>query len=575
VCANQLLNGTPRSAYLDVMLTELRIRDFAVVDELVIHLGPGLNALTGETGAGKSIIVGALSLLLGERASADVIRSGAQRAVVEGVFDIAGNAPLEAVLADHGIEPEDGLLILRREIAVGGRGRVWVNGTAATVSLLNELGSQLVDLHGQHEHQSLLQPRRQRQLLDGYAEATHHAERVRSEHQRLKLARARLAELEERVRQTEQRADYLRFQLEEIDRARIRPGEEGELDAEARRLAHAGELSQLAAALNRELYAGEAAIAARLADVRRVLDQLTRIDASLLPWVATVQDAQYALEELGREMGEYDSAIEHDPPRLDQIRSRQELLLRLKRKFGPDLSDVLATADAARAELAALDSFALDQRDIEREIEGAGQALAEAAALLSRARRHGADRLAGAIAAVLPELGLRGAIFEVALQPLPEPGASGAEEVEFRIAVNAGFEPKPLARVASGGELSRIMLALKTEFARLDAIPSLVFDEIDAGIGGRVANQVGEKLQRVAADHQVFVVTHLPQIASRADVHLLVQKREARGMTATAVRTLAGDERVQELARLLGGDPESRISIEHARELLAAGATSR
>jgi DNA repair protein RecN (Recombination protein N) len=554
------------------MLTELRIRDFAVIDRLALQLAPGLNVLTGETGAGKSIIVGALSLLLGERASADLVRTGAARAEVEGVFDIVHNSAVLELLADLGMEPEDGLLILRREVSAGGRGRVWINGAAATVALLGEIGNELVDLHGQHEHQSLLRPRQQRSLLDAYADATDLSHDVRIQHERLRDARARLAQLDARVRETEQRADFLRFQLEEIDRAKVRPGEEEQLEQDARRLEHAGELAGLAATLHGELYAGEDAIAARLAEVRRVLEQIARIDATLQPWQEIVENALYNLEELGREMGGYAAAIEHDPARLDELRRRQELLFRLRRKYGPELADVVATAESARVELAALDSSSLDHVEIEREIERAGRALRQAAERLSEARRRGATALAAEVAGILPELGMAAARFTIELAPLAEISAAGAEDVEFRIAVNAGFEPRPLSRVASGGELSRVMLALKTALARLDGIPTLIFDEIDAGIGGRVARQVGEKLARVAEQHQVFVVTHLPQIASRADHHLLVQKSERDGMTATYVDVLTQETRVREVARLLGGDPESVVSLDHARELLGGAA---
>lgn len=550
------------------MLTELRIQDFAVIDRLALRLGPGLNTLTGETGAGKSIIVGALSLILGERASSDVVRTGADRAIVEAVFDITDMEDVQRLLNDHGIEPEEGLLIIRREIGAGGRGRVWVNGAASTVSLLSEMGANLVDLHGQHEHQSLLRSAQQRALLDAYADALDLARAVRGEHERLRSARGRLEDLESRVRTAEQRADFLRFQLDEIERAKVRAGEEAELETEANRLSHAGELAELAESLHVELYAGEQAVSARLADVRRTLDQLARIDASLHQWRETVESALFGLEEMGRVMGEYASSIEHDPARLDDLRRRQDLLFRLKRKYGPELEDVIRTAADARAELDALETSVLDREDLEREIADAQRALDAAAARLTAARRKGAKRLASAIAAVLPDLGMSGAQFRIELTPLSAAGAQGAEDIEFLIAVNTGFEPKPLSRVASGGEMSRIMLALKTELARLDGIPTLVFDEIDAGIGGRVANQVGEKLKRVAEAHQVFVITHLPQIASRADTHLLVLKAERGGIMATDVQPLHGGERVRELARLLGGDPESEVSMEHARELL-------
>lgn len=552
------------------MLTELRIRDFAVIDRLTLRLGAGLNALTGETGAGKSIIVGALSLLLGERASADVVRTGAARAEVEGVFDVEDNAAVRAALAGQGLEPEDGLLIIRREIAAGGRGRVWVNGVASTVGLLGELGVHLVDLHGQHEHQTLLQPRNQRDVLDAWSDARELAVAVQREHARLLAARAGLDALDARTRETEQRADYLRFQLQEIEGAQLRAGEEEELEGEVRRLSHAGELAGLAESLHDELYAREDCVTARVVEVRHTLDRLARIDDSLAEWKETVQNALFSLQELGREMGDYAAGVEQDPARLDALRNRLDLISRLKRKYGPEIDDVLALASQARRELDALDSAELDREALEREIGDARKALDAAARRLSKARGAGAKRLAAEIASVLPDLGMPGARFEVALTALAEPGPHGGEDVEFRIAVNAGFEPRPLSRVASGGELSRVMLALKTALAKLDNVPTLVFDEVDAGIGGRVANQVGEKLAAVAAHHQVFVITHLPQIASRARHHLLVQKLDRDGITATTVGQLEDDARVRELARLLGGDPESDVSREHARELLSS-----
>ncbi len=305
-----------------------------------------------------------------------------------------------------------------------------------------------------------------------------------------------------------------------------------------------------------------------LGDLRRVLDHLIRIDATQQEASELLEGAYYNLEELGRRMGEYSALVEHDPARLDEIRRRQDLIFRLKTKYGPELADVIETGRRAREELDVLDSGALDRRQLEKEAEAARGAVEELAARLSERRQEAASRLAEEVGRILPDLGLAGGRFEVALTELDEIGADGAEAVEFRIALNAGFEPRPLSRVASGGELSRVMLALKTILARLDAVPSLVFDEIDTGIGGQVGHRVGEKLREVADHHQVFVITHLAQIACRADHHLLVEKGESEGVTATRVMPLDMGRRVSELARMLGGDPESAASLEHARELL-------
>jgi len=556
------------------MLIELRIQNFAVIERLSAHLGPGLNVLTGETGAGKSIIVGALSLLLGERASSDVVRADAERAVVEGVFDIAGRAEIAAMLAEQGIDAEDGLLILRREVAAEGRNRAWVNGSPTTAGLLGELGRRLVDLHGQHEHQTLLRPEEQRQILDAYggAECQDLAARVREAHGRLQVARRSLAELERRRRETEQRAEFLRFQVEEIEKARLEPDEEERLEEEARRLEHAEDLALLAGRLHHGLYAGEDAVSTRLAELRRTLSRLIQIDGSQKDAEELLDSAFYSVEELGRRMGDYAAGVEHDPARLEEVRRRQDLIYRLKVKYGETLAEVIETGRRAREELDLLDRAGFEQKTLQTAVDAARAELDELAASLTARRREAAERLVGVVESILPELGLAGGRFEVALEPLPEIGADGTESVEFRIALNVGFEPRPLARIASGGELSRIMLALKTILARLDAVPTLVFDEIDAGIGGRVATQVGAKLRAVAEHHQVFAITHLPQIAARAHHHLLVEK-SADGAVATAqVRELDGEARVRELARMLGGDPESETSLEHARELLEGAA---
>ena len=553
------------------MLIELRILNFAVIESLSLRLEPGLNALTGETGAGKSIIVGALSLLLGERASADVVRTGAERASVEGVFDVGAQPAVAAALAEQGIEAEDGLLILRREVAAEGRNRAWVNGAATTAGLVGALGSRLVDLHGQHEHQALLRVDAQRDILDAYAGHVDAVEELRAAFDTLRHARAELADLESRRREVEQRADFLRFQLQEIEAAEVDPDEESRLEEESRRLEHSEDLARLSDTLHQGLYEEERSVSVVLDELRRELDALIRIDPSQEAAREMLESAYYNIEELGRRMGEYASGIEHDPARLDAIQRRQDLLYRLKNKYGPELSDVLDLAARAREELALLDGAGFERKALEKSAAEAQQAVEHAAATVSGGRREAAGRLAEEVMAVLPALGLKGGRFTVELEPLPEPGPHGAEAVEFLVAVNTGFEPKPLARVASGGELSRVMLALKTILARVDRVATLVFDEIDAGIGGRVAVQVAAKLRDVAAHHQVFAITHLPQIASRADHHLLVRKSDDEAVTTTSLDELEGERRVRELARMLGGDPESDTSLDHARELLAAG----
>jgi DNA repair protein RecN (Recombination protein N) len=554
------------------MLTELRIRNFALIDELAVRLAPGLNVLTGETGAGKSIIVGALSLLLGERASADVVRAGAERATVEGVFDLAGRDDVVRWLDERGIEAEDGLLVLKREVAVEGRNRAWVNGSPTTASLLGELGSALVNLHGQQEHQTLLRRDEQRSVLDGYAGTAELVGEVRAAHQALRGVREEREALEQRRRDVAARADFLRFQAEEIEAAALRPGEDEALEEEQSRLSHSEELMALGAALAEGLSGEDEAVLSRLGSLRRGLDQLMRIDRSQEELGELFDTGYYALEELASRVSDYAASVEHDPRRLEEIRQRQDLLYRLRSKYGPTLEDVVETGRKAREELELIDNAEWELGALQKREAAAAAELERLAAELTARRGEALASLAREVNAVLPELGMAGGRFEAAALPLPAPGPAGAEEVEFRITLNRGFEPKPLSQVASGGELSRVMLALKTILARLDAVPTLVFDEVDTGVGGRVALQVGDKMREVAGSHQVFAITHLPQIASRAHVHLLVRKAERKGITTTEVELLNTEDRVREIARMLGGDPESEVSLQHARELLDRGA---
>lgn len=554
------------------MLTELRIRNFALIDHLSVRLGPGLNVLTGETGAGKSIIVGALSLLLGERASSDVVRSGEDRASVEGVFEVDGRDDLARLLDERGIDAGDGVLVLKREVAAEGRSRAWVNGSPATAGLLGEIGRMLVDLHGQHEHQTLLRRDEQRAILDAYAGSAALVAEVRATHARTVDLRREVADLERRRREALQRADFLRFQADEIEKAALRTGEEETLEEEARRLSHSEELTSLSAQLYDALTGSDRSIVGSLGGLGRTLDHLVRIDPAQESSRELYDTAYYALQELGDRMERYAQTVEHDPARLDEIRRRQDLVFRLRTKYGGTVEEVAEIGRQAREELDLIDGADFELGALQKRMDAAAAELSRLAADLTQRRTDAAARLADEVNAVLPDLGMTGGRFEVARLPLAEPSAFGAEEIEFRVSLNRGFDPKPLSFVASGGEMSRIMLALKTILARLDAVPTLVFDEVDAGVGGRVALQVGEKMREVAGSHQVFAITHLPQIASRATVHLLVSKQDrADGRTATEVTALGDDQRVREIARMLGGDPESAVSLEHARELLERG----
>jgi DNA repair protein RecN (Recombination protein N) len=554
------------------MLTELRIRNFAIIESLTLPLARGFNVLSGETGAGKSIIVGALGLLLGERASTDLIRTGADRATVEGVFDVADRPELAVLLDERGIDAEESFVVLKREIVGAGRARAWVNGTTVSAAILAEVGRLLVNLHGQHEAQTLLDPDAQRRILDAFAGATETASAVRDAHDTLSRVRREIADLHRRRAEAEKRADYLRHVVQEIETAKLTDGEDVRLEDEARRLENAEELRELASGIVECIEGEEESALQRLASVERLLSTIQRVDPTLGRLQELYDTAYYNLEALAREMGEYEASVELDPDRLDEVRRRRDLLFRLTKKYGPTLADVIEAGHAARGELDLVDSADLDLRGLEQRERAASETLQERAATLTSMRAGASERLGRAVDEVLPDLGMPDGRFHAALVPLRELGPEGAETIGFRVSLNVGHEERPLARVASGGELSRVMLALKTILARLDRVPTLVFDEVDAGIGGRVGLQVGETMRGVASYHQVFAITHLPQIAARAHHHILVSKGERGGVTTADVAVLDGEPRVTEIARMLGGDPESEVSRAHARELLDTAA---
>ncbi|TVR65851.1 MAG: DNA repair protein RecN [Gemmatimonadales bacterium] len=550
------------------MLLELRIRDFAVIQDLAVELGPGLNVLTGETGAGKSILLGALSLLLGERASSDSVRAGADRALVEAVFDLSDRPLVRQRLAESGFEPEDGLLVLRREVQAAGRNRAWINGSPATAGTVGDFGSRLVDLHGQHEHQTLLEPEEQRSILDAFAGAGDAARAVREAYLRLSELKGLRDQREARQRELAARADFLRFQLEEIRAARPRADEDEEVEAELRRLDHAEELARSAGEAHDLLYDDQGSASERLSRVRDILQRLSRFDESLADLRDQVETAYHLTTELGRSLGDYAADVEVDPGRAEELRRRSDLLAGLKRKYGPELADVLSTGERLAAELDELESGQMELEGVERAVEAAAGELQACAATLTEARTEAARRLETAMEALLPDLGLAGAVFRVVLEATAEVSAHGRERVEFQVSLNEGFVPRPLARIASGGELSRVMLALKRILATVDQVPTLIFDEIDAGIGGVVATFVARKLREVAEHHQVLVITHLAQLASVGHRHLRVQKTTLDGLAATTLVPLEDEARVEEIARMLGGDPQSATSRTHARELL-------
>ena len=553
------------------MLVELRIRNVAVIDTVSLPLAGGLNVLTGETGAGKSLIIGALGMLLGERAAADRVRGGSEKATVEGVFDIRGVAALRMLLDERGIEVDDDLVVLKREVGSNGRSRAWINGSAVTASVLADVGGRLVSVHGQHDSRQLVDTDHQREVLDAYVQAASARDRVAETHSHVLALRARERELEQRRTDAARRADYLRFVVREIEDAAPVAGEDDSLEAEIRRLSHAEELQGLAAQATAAISGDDRAALTRLAVVRRSLAALVRIDPDLERLQAGFDAAVYALDELSSELEQYAETIEADPQRLRTLERRRDQLLGLMRKYGPTIADVIAEGGRARAELDLVDGGALDLAAITEARAAAEGELAEACAELSRLRVGGARTFAQAVTALLPELGMREGRVEVVLSPLDQPTAAGAEAVQFVAALNAGSDLRPLSRIASGGELSRVMLALSTVLARLQAVPTLIFDEVDAGVGGAVAWQVGALMRRVASHHQVLAISHLAQIAARAHHHIVVHKSAVGTVTTSDTSVVTDEARVVEIARMLGGDADREVSRAHARELLERG----
>ena len=556
------------------MLTELRIRNFAIIESLTLPLSGGFNVLSGETGAGKSIIVGALGFLLGERGSSDLIRTGADKATVEGVFDIGDRKTIAELIDERGIEADEGTVVLKREIAANGRGRAWANGSPVTATVLGEIGRALVNLHGQHEAQTLLDNDSQRAILDEFGSAVTQAHDVADSYSTLASIRREIAQLKSRRSDAERRADYLRHVVREIEDAKLTSGEDTRLEDEARVLENADELRSLAEGVSALLSGEEEGILERLASVNRSLGAVQRVDPAGARLQELFDSGFYALDELARAVDDYAASVDLDPERLEIVRRRREVIYSLVKKYGPGLDDVIEMGRKSRAELDLVDSGSFDLAQLETREREAAEKLDTSAKRLTALRATAAKKLSKAVDAVLPDLGMNGGQFTVVLGRKESIDENGAEDVEFRIALNVGHDARPLARVASGGELSRVMLALKTILARADAVPTLVFDEVDAGIGGKVGLQVGDTLRRVAEHHQVFAISHLPQIAARAHNHIVVAKAAKGGVTTADVTVLEGSTRIVEIARMLGGDPESKVSRAHARELLesAAGA---
>lgn len=569
------------------MLVQLSVEHFATIERAEVTFAGGLNVLTGETGAGKSLLVDAVQVLLGGRASAEYVRSGAERAVIAALFDVSGQPRVQARLAELGWDPEPEL-VLTREISAQGRSLSRINGRPATGAQVRSVAGLLVDLHGQHEHQSLLHPSSHLELLDAYAGPAVAAvrEAVAELHRRRQALRSELAGLRGDARSRARAMDLLRHEIAEIDAAGLRPGEEEELRQRRRFLAEAERIAAALAEAHAALYAGED----RLPPVGERLDALAGrlrafagFDPELAATVELLDAARIQVEEAALTVRRLLERARFDPEELRAVDERLTRIGELKRRYGDTVEEILAYRDRAAAELQRLEGAGERAEAVERELAAVEDELARHCADLRARRREAARRLAGEVERRLAELGMAGARFAARLEPLPpddrplavdgEPcgvTATGADSCAFLLAANPGEGFHPLARSASGGELSRVMLALKAVLADVDPLPTLIFDEIDAGIGGRTALAVADKLRDLARRHQVLCVTHLPQIAAAADAHFAVEKRVEGGRTVTRVRALSGEAREREIARMLAGG-EGELDLAHARQLLARG----
>jgi DNA repair protein RecN (Recombination protein N) len=555
------------------MLRELRIRNLAVIESLEVRFEPGLNVLTGETGAGKSILIDAILLLRGARAQSDLLRADAESATVEAVLDIDRGSPVLAVLDEVGISLEAGQLLIRRELSRSGRHRAFVNDSPVTLALLERFGDHLLEVHGQHEHQRLLEPAHQLDLLDRFADAEDLGERVAA----LFAKRAAAREAVERTRAAErdrvQREDLLRFQAGEIDAARLVAGEEGELRAEHRRLQHAERfvagLTDAAAAL----YDDPRSASVLLARAAQILGDLGRLDAEFGAPGEHLETAAAHVEEALAKIRRLRGMVVNEPGRLEEIDARLDALTRLKRKYGESVETVLAHRREVGDELDRLARHEEVLAAEERDVAALAAELLAAAGALSAKRTAAAGRLATQVERELRQVGMERARFEVDVERLPDIGVRGHDRVEFTLSTNPGEDLKPLARVVSGGELSRTMLVLKSVLVARDRIATMIFDEVDAGIGGRVADMVGQRLTEAARGRQVLCVTHLAQIAARAGSHLRVTKSVRSGRTRTVIDMLSGEARLEESARMLGGETVTESARSHALQLLAAAGT--
>jgi DNA repair protein RecN (Recombination protein N) len=564
------------------VLLELVVENYAVVERVRVQFHAGLNLLTGETGSGKSIVVDALGLILGGRASADMVRSDTERARVAAIFEAPHEPVLLELLERAGAPVEDGELLIEREILAGGKSRAFLGNRPVTVALLREIALFLGDIHGQHEQQQLFSSAAQLDSLDEFAGLGNQRSEVADLFRRWRGIESDLEELKRSEQEKLRMSDLWSFQRKEIDAAALRPGEDAQLEQERVVLRNVAKLQENANSAYTALYEAEESVSSQLRTALKKLEDLARIDGSLQRVVETLGSAAIGVDEASDAIRDYLDKLEADPKRLDEVEARLALIERLKRKYGSSLDEVLAFLEDVRSKMEAIETAGERRAKLEQELAQASAAYAQCAAALTKARKAGAEKLAKKVETELDSLALESAVFRVEVREAAW-SQEGADRVEFLISANAGEEPRALDKVASGGELSRIALALKTSLGhagRATGVPratnavsrTLVFDEIDSGIGGGVAEAVGRRLKKLAAVNQVLCVTHLAQVASFADHHYSVEKREVKGRTVAEIEELTGEARTREIGRMLSGQKVTAEALKHAEQLIRLGA---
>lgn len=556
------------------MLFNLTITNFAIIDRLDVQFDVGFNVLTGETGAGKSIILDAFGLLLGDRARPDLVRAGASEATVEALFDLTGRDDILQSFSSAGFDV-DGELVLRRVVQSGGRSRAYVNGRLATLAQLQPLSELLVTVCGQHEHQSLLQRNVHLTVLDRFGGLDEPLRLYRETYRSMQGIAQQLERLEEAERDRQQRLDFLRHQAAEIGAVQLLPGEEEELLAERLLLQNAERLAGVTRGGYEALYEGDGSVCEVLGGLASDLQSVGEVDPELSALAEGVQRSLFELEDVSAQLRSYLGRITFEPDRLETIEERLATLARLKRKYAPTVEEILSLQEKFAREIAELENAQETRDSLAEELIALSTKCRSLGEALTTARREAAKALESGLLEEMAALAMPGASFGVAFSELDSPGSDGLERVEFMVSSNPGEPLMPLAKVASGGELSRMMLALKRLAPEAESVPTVIFDEVDAGIGGAAATAVGRKLQAVSRTSQILCVTHLPQVAAFADHHHRVIKREADGRTLTAMESLESEERVQEMARMLGGATVTEQTLLHAKELIATSAVSQ